>query len=101
MRLKSSSLRWSFSESETATYVKTALGQESQIDFVLVSRISDVNKFRVIDPVPDVNFSDHLHVPLEVIVAVSLLAVNIKPSSKGDRYTQKQLRWDKAVLVDY
>ena len=86
-----------FQSQKTSTYVNLALGQESQIDFVMVSRSNDVNTFQVLDP--DVNFSDHL--PLVVDVAVAPPAVNTKVSPKGERHTQKQLRWDKAALADY
>ena len=50
------------------TYVNEPLNTESYIDYILVSRECDVNKFSVIDP--DINFLDHL--PL--LVTVSYIA---------------------------
>ena len=40
-----------FQSQKTSTYVNIALGQESQIDFVMVSRLNDVNTFQVLDPI--------------------------------------------------
>ena len=76
------------------TYVNTALGHESQIDYILFSDTNDIERFAVIDP--SINFSDHL--PLLACFACSTQSTPNREPLHSPSHTQLQLRWDKANL---
>ena len=83
-----------------ATYVNTALGHESQIDYVLFSDVLDIKTFTVIDP--SINFSDHL--PLLACFSCPTQLTHSRASLRSHSHkspTQLQLRWDKADLNAY
>ena len=89
-----------FPSQKVATYVNLSLDQCSHIDYILVSNVSDVTCFTVLDP--DVNLSDHL--PLFVELSFSCTArpdLSERPECKAKTPTQPQLRWDKADSGSY
>ena len=80
------------------TYVNNALGHSSCIDYILVSSLSSIHDFAVLDP--DINYSDHL--PLKVALSGSFSA-NVKSNistSKSD-VSELYLRWDKTDLLHF
>ena len=82
-----------FPSKKCPTYVNAALGHESIIDYILVSRDCVVKDFCVTDSV--INFSDHL--PLLAKVSCPSLPIGSNtPDCKARKPTQLQLRWDKA-----
>jgi len=58
-----------FPSQKVATYVNLSLDQCSHIDYILVSNVNDVTRFTVREP--DVNFSDHLPLFIELSFSCS------------------------------
>ena len=81
------------SSTVTSTYVNTAMGHSSYIDYALVSCADDLHSFTVLDP--DLNFSDHL--PLMVIIKCE--KISVKESNNAT--CVNHLRWDKADKAAY
>jgi len=82
-----------------STYINTALGHESCIDYVFTTNIDNIVKFVVLDP--DINFSDH--VP---IMAMCLYSNDFNVDNKStrnpnddDNASVTQLRWDRADVL--
>ena len=48
---------------------------------------------------PDINFSDH--VPMVITIRLSAALNNLAPAvySKRAAHNQRQLRWDKAIII--
>jgi len=89
-----------FPSQKVATYVNLSLDQCSHIDYILVSNVGDVNCFRVLDP--DVNFSDHLPLFVELSFSGSSRPdLADRPECKAKILKQPQLRWDKADVRSY
>jgi len=81
------------------TYIDSALHQQSQIDYILVSSSCTVNSFSVADP--DINFSDHLPLVMDVLCRVSTSLMG-KNGYKFDKVPKQYfLRWDKADRNSY
>ena len=89
-----------FPNQKTATYINLSLQQESHIDYCLTFSPNNIIKFNVLDP--DINFSDH--VPLFIEISCSISTNNDDPVEtyhKDINLVHKFLRWDKADLVSY
>ena len=86
-----------FFDQKVDTYVNLSLRQNSQIDYVLVSKASDVANFFVLDP--DVNYSDHL--PLIANLSFTEILPYSAPPNKPHKFCLHQLRWDKADRGSY
>jgi Reverse transcriptase (RNA-dependent DNA polymerase) len=91
-----------FGKHSTPTYISEALGCKSSIDHFLVSCISDVKTFEVLDPA--INYSDH--VPIAVEYTCKLVrdstqnAFDTESTSNGGSNI-KYFRWDYADIMSY
>ena len=88
-----------FPDQKTVTYINSALRQESHIDYCLTSSPNNIIKFTVLDP--DVNFSDHLPLYIEISCSSSMASEAVTGYHKDYKLNHKFLRWDKADLVSY
>ena len=79
-------------EQNVDTYVNLSLCQNSQIDYILVSKASDVANFYVSDP--DINYSDHWTLTIEL--SFTEILRYSAPSNKPPKFSLQQLRWNKA-----
>ena len=79
------------------TYVNLSLNQYSYIDYVLVSCDKSVIDFDVLEP--DINYSDHLPLYINVICKTSI--TDAQSVKNLDHPVQRHPRWDKADLVSY
>jgi len=88
-----------FPAQKVDTYINVSLGQQTRIDYILVSATNDITYFEVSDP--DVNFSDHLPLVCNASVSVPdhVHVANTQSRAKQPAYTQ--LRWDKADRAAY
>ena len=59
-----------FPAQKVNTYINVSLGQQSRIDYILVSATNDITYFEVLDS--DVNFSDHLPLVCNASVSISV-----------------------------
>lgn len=88
-----------------STYINYPLNQESCIDYILVSQGCVINNFIVLDP--EINFSDHLPLLVDVTIECTSPTCSGKGSSRDSRTSntrsanQIQLRWDKADRSSY
>jgi len=83
------------------TYVNDALGQYNKLDYFVYDNIN-VTAFDVIDP--DVNFSDHLPITIDLCINVSRTACAgrfFPDVSEGRPPRVIKLRWDHADLRSY
>ena len=88
-----------------STYINYSLNQESCIHYVLVSQGCVINNFTVLDP--EINFSDHLPLLVDVTIKCTSPTCSGKGSSWDCRTfyslstNRIQLRWDKADRSSY
>ena len=86
-----------FNRSNISTYVSLALNHESRIDYCLVSCISCLGSYDIIDP--HVNFSDHLPLMAEIVIGTSLSSPTHDSTHASSSVTQ--LRWDRADSTSF
>jgi len=84
-----------------STYINTALGHESCIDYIFTTNIDNIVKFAVLDP--DINFSDH--VPIMAMCSYSndfnVDNKSTRSPNDDDNASVTQLRWDRADVLSY
>ena len=96
-----------FPDQKVPTYVNESLRLQSRIDYVLTSDTDAVNNFVVIEP--NINFSDHLPIMLNLIIGKGLICSSVNRASNAesnnrpidDGIRQWQMRWDKADIAAY
>ena len=89
-----------FSKVNIPTYVNTALGHQSTIDYVITSCRDVIDDFVILDP--DINFSDHL--PIMAIcryVDCGLTSASADCNRSNSSALPLHFRWDHADLIGY
>ena len=84
--------------STLSTYYNEALGTESNIDYFLVSDVSSVLSFSVLDP--EANLSDHRPIVISCSIK-NLIDDSLDVNYKNHKKPNPQLRWDYANLDLY